>query len=309
MTPIGPTDVLAPRWAGRSGRLEVWYATVTDDATGAGLWVHQELVAPSDDERPPYVHGWVALFPVEGSPPVLERWGPEPADGGGDPGWLSSGGVKGDAGTLASDLAWSGPVDPLFTFPRWSWERDVLPGSQIVPVPSARFTGTVRHGASTLDIAGPGAIARIYGHGNAQRWGWLHADLGGGDVLEIVAGVSRRPGLSKLPPLPLVQLRLGGRDWPRRSLAAAPLFRAGLGLPRFTVHGTIGRRRLRVEVDLPVERRIAVGYEDPDGATATCTNSEQADAEIVLERWAGGWQTERSWSLVGTAHAEIGTRP
>jgi len=186
----------------------------------------------------------------------------------------------------------------------------VLPGAQIVPVPSAAFEGTVEVGGRRLELnRAAGNLARIYGHGNAQRWGWLHADLGGGDVLEIVAGVPRRRGLSRLPPVPLVQLRVAGRDWPREPLAAAPLFRARLGLPLWTVRGMVGRRRLRVEVDIPADRAVAVAYADPDGAPATCTNSETADAEIVVERWRRRWETERRWSLRATAHAEIGTRP
>jgi hypothetical protein len=186
----------------------------------------------------------------------------------------------------------------------------VLPGAQIVAVPNARFDGTIEVGERRLDLSDAvGNVAHIYGHGNGQRWGWLHADLGDGDVLEVVAAVPHRRGLSRLPPVPMVRLRAGGRDWPRDPLAAALLFRARLGLPRWRVRGTVGRRRLRVEVDIPADRAVAVPYADPDGAAATCTNSERADAEIVLERWRRRWETERHWSLRGTAHAEIGTRP
>jgi hypothetical protein len=153
-------------------------------------------------------------------------------------------------------------------------------------------------------------VARIYGHGNAKRWGWLHADLGNGDTLEIVAAAPHRRGLGWVPPVPMVQLRAAGRDWPRNPLTAAPMFRAKLGLPHWRVRGMVGRRRLRVEVDIAADRAVAVPYKDPDGSPATCTNSERADAEIVLERWRSRrWQTERQWSLRGTAHAEIGTRP
>jgi hypothetical protein len=54
---------------------------------------------------------------------------------------------------------------------------------------------------------------------------------------------------------------------------------------------------------------VALTYVDPDGTTATCTNSERASAEITLEAYNGGWRTERRWSLDGTAHAEVGMRP
>ncbi len=36
----------APRWRGAAGRLEVWYATLSDPLTRAGLWIHCETVSP-----------------------------------------------------------------------------------------------------------------------------------------------------------------------------------------------------------------------------------------------------------------------
>lgn len=294
-------SLLAPRWRGQPGRLEVWYATFTTD-TGDGLWVHYETVAPEHGE--PYAHGWIAWFPAAGAP-AWERFGPDPV--------VSPSEASALAGVTKS-MAWELTLDdegapPLFTFPRWAWEREVLPGAQIVPMPSAAVTGWIELEGERIDVRGRGALSRIYGHGNAKRWAWLHGELGGGDVIEVVAGVSRRPGLSKLPPAPFVQLRVDGRDWPSNPLVALPLFRAQIGLPSWRVSGLVGRRRLRVAVEVPPDRSIDVDYTDPDGAGAVCTNSERADAEIVLERWSGRWQKERAWVLDGTAHAEVGLRP
>jgi hypothetical protein len=66
---------------------------------------------------------------------------------------------------------------------------------------------------------------------------------------------------------------------------------------------------LRVAVHVPADQAVTVAYRDPDGASATCTNSGLADADIVLERRDSRWETVASWELRGTAHAEIGTRP
>lgn len=123
-----------------------------------------------------------------------------------------------------------------------------------------------------------------------------------------MAATPRRRGLSWLPPVPLVQLRTNGRDWPRDPLASAPLFRTSLGLPQWWLKGTVGRRRLRAEVEMPADHSLALAYEDLDGAPATCTNSETANAEIMVERWRMRWEIERRWALRATAHAEIGTR-
>ncbi|MER6278013.1 hypothetical protein ABT202_17195 [Streptomyces sp900105245] len=314
-------EFLRPRWCGEPGRTEVWYTTVTDPATGAGLWLHHELTAP-DDGSEPYAHGWAAVFPKDG--PVRHArfgptgWRPRETGFGADgvevrPGRLSG---SADGGALRWDLAEQPTDGPLFTFPRWAWRRPLLPAAQMLPAARARYDGTFTHDGETLTLsAAPGASARIYGHGNARRWAWLHADLGGGDVLEIVAAVSMRPGLRRLPPLVFLRLRRHGRTWPRRAERSAAgwagggRFRADIALPTWTVVGRSGLRRVRVEVTQPADRTLSLDYTDPDGRHATCRNSERADAHVLLERRRfGGWRTEAEWTLDGTAHAEVGTR-
>ena len=302
------TQVLgAPRWQGQRGRVEVWYATVSDRQTGTGVWIHHETVAPND-EAEPYAHGWVAVF-EPGVPPLVERFGPGPVTAAVAGTWqivdscaLGDGWLRGTAGSLGWDLRFDDASDPMFTFPRLEWERELLPGAQIVPAPSAAFSGSVTVAGRSLSIEGAGALARIYGHGSAQRWGWLHADLDGDGTLEIVTATARRAALRRLPPLALVQLRLPGQpDWPRRPLLAAPRFRTRLRPDGFEVRG----RRLTVQVDLPTAEAVALRYTDPDGATATCTNSERASATI---RFDDG-RAERTWQLDRAAHAEVGRRP
>ncbi|MGC0334328.1 hypothetical protein RKD23_007318 [Streptomyces sp. SAI-170] len=313
--------LMAPRWRGEAGRTEVWYTTLTDPRTGTGVWLHHELVAPTDGSEP-YAHGWAAVFPEDG--PVRHvRFGPAPWTGEGS--GFRAAGTDARPGRLtgsAQDGAWAWelaeqPVDaPLFTFPRWSWRRPLLPASHVLPAARARYEGTFTYDGTTLALTGaPGASARIHGHGNARRWAWLHADLGGGAVLEVVAAVSMRPGLRRLPPLVFLRLRRGGRTWPRRPERSAVgwagwgRFRARIGLPTWTVTGRSGLRRIRVEVAQPPERTLALDYRDPDGSAAVCRNSERADARVLLERWwFGGWRTEARWTLDGTAHAEVGGR-
>ena len=299
-----------PRWRGQRGRLEVHYLTATDSATGTGLWLHHEVVAPVDGDA--YGHGWIATFPRD-SAASYTRFGPSPAKPITDgtlartaEAILTTTSARGRAGDIEWDLRWPAESQPLWTFPRWAWHRNALPAAQVVPLPTTQVTGTVGH----LQYDGPGGLAHIDGHGSAERWLWLHADLGAENVLELVAATARRPLLRNLPPLPLVQLRVDGQDWPRNALAAAPLLRAHIEDHAFRVRGVVGRQRLDVSVQLTPERCVTVGYVDPDASTSTCLNSEAADATVRLDRMtARGWVTQRSWTLDGTAHAEIGTRP
>ena len=301
---------VVPRWRGQRGRLEVHYLTATDTATGTGLWLHHEVVAPVDGDA--YGHGWIGVFPRDRAASYT-RFGPSPVKPL-DEGTLAetsetvltTTSAHGRAGDIEWDLRWPVASQPLWTFPQWAWRRNALPAAQVVPIPTTHVTGTV----GSLAVDGPGGLAHIDGHGSAKRWVWLHADLGGDDVLEVVAATARRPLMRNLPPLPLVQLRIDGHDWPRDPLAAAPLLRARIDDHAFRIRGAVGRRRLDVSVHLTPERCVSVGYVDPDGSTATCLNSEAADATVRIDRLsAQGWATQRSWTLDGTAHAEIGTRP
>jgi hypothetical protein len=301
----------ASRWRGQRGRVEVWYVTLTDRATGTGVWVHHETVAPKHDDAP-YGHGWAAVF-EPGRPPVVERFGPDPMTSIDPTAWhavagctLGDGSLRGAAGSLAWDLTYVDPGPPLYTFPRAVWERELLPGAQVVPAPRAAFAGSVTVDGRAMPVDGAGALARIYGHGSAQRWGWLHADLDGQGVLEIVTATARRAALRRLPPLALVQLRLPGQpDWPTNPLAAALRFRTRLHPSGFEVRGGTRARQITVQVDLPAADVVALQYTDPDGATATCSNSERATARIRFRDRHG----EQTWTLDHVAHAEVGLRP
>lgn len=308
--PVHPAAaaLLQPRWRGRPGRLEVWYATLTDPATRFGVWLHHEVLAPR--EGPAYVHGWLALFPAGASPQLHlfaparvrpEASGPVDADGR----WA------GASGQCSWDLRFRDGSPPVFTMPRWAWRRGLLPGVQAVALPAAEVDGWIATGGERLPLGGArGAVARIYSTGHQERWAWLHADLGGGDVCEVVAGVPHRALLRHLPPVSFVQLRMAGRDWPGDPMRAAVRFRTRIDADGWRLTGRAGGRRLRVDVRLPDDVCVQVPYADADGSTARCRNSERADATIIVERrQPAGWSAERQWVLSGTAHAEIGSRP
>jgi hypothetical protein len=292
-----------PRWRGEAGRLEVWYATLSDPRTRAGLWIHGETVAPTHGGGA-YAHGWVSWFPPDG-PPRTERFGPEPALVATDGAWFDTAGLRvgpdgltGRAGSLGWDLSWTDTAKPLWTFPRVAWERELLPGAQVVIAPTADFTGSLSIDGTAVEVDGwRGAVAHIYGHGNAKRWGWIHADLGDGDVLEVVTAVSRKPGLRLLAPLAFIRFRIDGKDWPTALLPSLRM-KTTLGLEHWHLRGRIGNREVSIRVDQPEERCVSLRYTDPDGATVVCTNSEQADIHVEIG--------DRKWSVLG--HAEVGLR-
>jgi hypothetical protein len=277
------------------------------------MWVHHERIAPTEGE--PYAHGWVALFPADDAP-VVERFGPEPYGEPDDGMWFTSASASVSPGRFRGtgadesewDVGWTDAERPMWTLPKRVWTRELLPSAHVVLAPKARMTGTVAIAGRALSLDGTGAVSHIYGHGNAQRWGWLHADLDDGTSLEIVSAVARRPGMRALPPLAFVQLRRDGEDWPGDPLLTAALFRTRLSSPTWRVRGVVGRTRLTVTVHQPDDRCVRLDYQDPDGEGAVCTNTERADVDVKLDKWRGRWITEAEWSVEGIAHSELGTR-
>lgn len=309
-------SAVAPRWRGAAGRLEVWYATLSDPMSRTGLWIHCETVAPTTGS--PYAHGWATWFPPD-APPRTERFGPEPVQPARGDTWFAAAGASvgpehlhGIAGSLSWDLSWKDTAPPLWTFPRVAWERELLPGAQVVLAPTADFTGTLAVDGTTVSVdRWRGNIAHIYGHGNAKRWGWIHADLGDGDVLEAVTAVSHKPGLNRLAPLAFVRFRIDGKDWPAGPLSRGPALRmrTTLGLEHWQLEGRIDGRDVLIRVDQPAQRCVSLEYTDPDGGTCVCTNTEQADVHIEISRRSNGTRVvERSWSVLGTGHTEVGLR-
>ncbi len=308
------------RFDGKKGRLEVWYDTFSDPDTGYGYWLHHEIVSPLEGEA--YAHGWIGVFPPDASP-IIERFGPKPLKEGSSfdigevrvsPSYESLQGTAlriGSAGGIEWDLKVEGGDEPLYTFPKFSWENELLPACQVVPHPSAIFSGTIKiNGKDQILTRAKGGAARIYGHGNAKKWAWLHGDLGGGDVIEVVAAVSMRKGLAKLRALPFIQIRIDGKDWPKKPLFAAAKFRATFFEHGFEIKGRLGRKRATIKVDQPKERCLEVAYKDPDGKSATCINCERSDVYVLVERRGRkGWETVKEVKLEGNGHSEIGMRP
>jgi hypothetical protein len=111
--------------------------------------------------------------------------------------------------------------------------------------------------------------------------------------------VSHKPGLRRLAPMAFVRFRLDGQDWPVSPLPALRMHTT-LGPQHWQLEGRIDGRKVLIRVDQHPDRCVSLGYTDPDGCRAVCTNTEQADIHIEID--------DRRWSVIGTGHAEVGLR-
>ncbi|MDX3097595.1 hypothetical protein PV703_31845 [Streptomyces sp. ME01-24h] len=76
-------------------------------------------------------------------------------------------------------------------------------------------------------------------------------------------------------------------------------FTADIGLPRRTVTGRAGARRITVRVDQPQERTLAFDSADPDGSPAVSRGSETTEAHVLQERRGHGPGARRPRSALG----------
>lgn len=306
-------DPNALRWDRRPGHYEVYYVTLTDPATGVGLWVRYTLEAPLAGDASCALW-FAAMDPQNG---VTARKATLPIaslEATGNPFQLRIG----DA--VLTDSGCAGAFDDV------SWELRWEPGKAYEPVPARlqRFASTVlvipngdvgidgRANVAGRELAIDGARggqAHLWGTKHAQSWAWARCSdfrtaAGEPAADTFVDGVSarvRRFG-RELGPTTLLVGRVGGQDL--RSVRLLP-GRSSFGVTGWRFEAVAGRRKLIGEVEADARLLAGVTYHDPDGEPAYCYNSEAASMRLEVHERGRPTVTLRS---DGSAHFEYGQR-
>jgi hypothetical protein len=310
----------APRYEPGSpgGFYEVWYATLTDRASGVGAWIRYTLLAPVPGSgREPTCSLWFLTFDPNEAAPFARKATYPIGDfhAGADPFRVTIGratmdehGMKGAFEDVAWDLTWDGPggayrhVHPVLEHAGIAKTVLTLPHADV------GVSGMLRIGDRELTLDGARAgQAHLWGTKHASRWAWAHAnDLGEpGAFVDGVSVYVPRLGREVGPSTPVVA-HAGGKDLlsvtPLRVLTNAS--RISLTSWQFEA-GASGGRRLVAEVDAPRHLLAGVTYEDPDGAKAYCYNTEVAS--MRLQVWEQGRLVE-TLAAPGRAHFEYAQR-
>ena len=314
------------RWDGGPGHYEVWFVTLTDRASGVGMWIRFAMHAPLDG--PADCSLWFAAMDRSGMRFGTRETLPAQAlHGDRDPfrltigdAELSSRGTAGAFGDVRWELRWAPcatpglPVHPLV-------ERARLARTMyVIPQPRIAIEGTVSFGGRTVELSGAhGSQAHLWGARHANSWGWAHAadlqTLSGapapGDWLDSISIVAPRFGRDVGPNTAVVG-RLLGEDFASTSPAQVLRAKASSRPTSYRVSARERTRRVEIEVDASRETLIGVVYEDPDGALLRCWNSEVADLRChVRDRArgaAGGWRLRETLVAPGRACFEYAQR-
>ena len=319
----------ALRWDGSPGHYEVWYLTLTDPASGTGVWIRYTLRAPLDGagERAESALWLLAMAPDGDRFARKQTFPASELEARDDPFRLCLAGAdlsdRGAAGELdggAWELSWEprlAPyefVHPLVRRTGAAQTELVLPHADLV------ISGTVRLGGRVLELDGArGGQAHLWGTRHAARWAWTHAsDLHGTDgvarpdtFVDAVSVYVERLGRELGPSTPVVG-RFRGDDFAATSPVALARARSRFGLSTWRFEARDGKRRIVGEVDAPRETLAGVTYHDPDGRPAYCYNSEVASIRLsVFDRIARGrfgWMLRDTLVARGRAHFEYGQR-
>jgi hypothetical protein len=309
----------ALRWDGRPGHYEVYYLTLTDGASGVGVWIRYTMCAP----------GQAALWFVAGDPGrgVIARKALHPieqlhARAGelrvGDA-LLTDAGAAGGFEDVAWDLRWA-PTGRAYQHVHPVAERLGLAGSVLeLPHADLAIEGTITYAGTRLELNGArGAQAHIWGSKHADNWAWvhcndLHDDRGDpvpGAFVDAVSVRTRRGGREIGPFTPVVG-RIAGTDFESTSPWRVLTNWSSYALTGWRFEAVGGARKLIVEVDAERDRLAGVTYHDPDGETAYCYNTETASIRLHLYERAprvGGWAHAAALSAEGRAHFEYAQR-
>jgi len=317
----------ALRWDGRPGHYEVYYITLTDPATGIGMWIRYTLRAPVDGEEPECALWLLAMAPDGDRFARRETFPIGELEAHDDPfrlclagADLSDRGAAGAIGGGAWELSWVPRLRPYAFVHPLVRRAGVAPTELVLPHADLVVSGTVRLGERTLALDGArGGQAHLWGTRHAARWAWTHAS-----GLHSAAGAARpdtsvdavsvyveRMGRELGPSTPVVG-RFRGDDFAATSPAALVRARSRFGLTTWRFAARDGKRRIVGEVDAPRETLAGVTYHDPAGRPAYCYNSEVASIRLsVFDRTARGrfgWVLRDTLTAHGRAHFEYGQR-
>jgi hypothetical protein len=324
----GDANVLA--WDGRPGHYEVYYLTLTDPATGVGVWIRYTMLAPlPSSDAPASASLWLlamdpradggSVFAVKETVPIAElRAEADPFSLAIGAATLSDGAMSGSMQDASWDLRWK---------PGRSYEH-VHPALRVAKVAATILTlphadvaleGEISFGGRRLELAGArGGQAHLWGSKHANSWAWVHCNdfttLDGEPVEDtFVDGVSvyvTRLGRRMGPSTPVVG-RIDGRDFRSTSPLRVVSNPSNFALTGWRFEAVDGSCKLVCEIDADRRQLAGVTYHDPDGERAYCYNSETSSMRVhVFERakQLGGWIHRRTLVSAGHAHFEYGQR-
>ena len=328
-SPTEPDNVR--RWDGHSpGHYEVWFLTLNHRESATGTWIRYALEAPR--EAPAHAELWFGWFDgrrpdrtfgIHRRVPISEMVAEV------DPFAVSIAGallrhdrargeLAGGGHRAAWDLSWNPAPRTHRHMPsllyRTLGRRGLTDSSVLSPNLDVAVHGWIEVDGRRLELDGePGGQTHLWGRKHAHAWAWGRAtafDQQPGAALECVTACLERRGRI-LPPLTVLSLYLDGEELHFNRLRDLARNRgaSGTGFYRFAATGPTAR--VEGEFSCRPEDMLMAPYEDPDGDSLFCANTEVGDLRLTLFRRSrplGRWREAAVLHALRTAHFEVASR-
>jgi hypothetical protein len=319
----------ALRWNGQPGHYEVYYLSLTDRASGCGIWIRYTMVAPKVGGEATASLWFMLMDPADGGPPIGRKTTrpagqlhatAEPFELRIGDAVLTESSAAGAFEDVAWDLRWDPDRRPAEHVHPLLQRARIAKTILVLPQPDVSIAGTVRVGERELVLDGAyGGQAHIWGSKHASRWAWVHCnDLEtvdgqrrAGDYLDGVSVFVPRFGRELGPNTPVVG-RIGGQEFRSTNPVRVQGNPSRFALTAWDFEARAGARKLVVDVDADRDALVGVTYTDPDGELAYCYNSEIASLRCQVyardRAEPSGWRLEDTLVAPGRAHFEYAQR-
>jgi len=204
---------------------------------------------------------------------------------------LDASGLRGAAGPISWDLRYAGSQPPLYLLPRRMYGGGFPKAKTLVPLPLARFTGSIEVAGRSVEVDGwTGSQNHNWGSRHTDRYafGQVAGFDGEPDSFLELATARNRVGPVWTPELTLLVLRHDGREHALNSIARASRARARVGTASWTF--ATGDNEIRVEgrIDAPATAFVVLEYRNPPGGIKYCVNTKLARCELTVTHRSTG---------------------
>ena len=206
-----------------------------------------------------------------------------------------TGAAASGADRIAWDLAYAGTQRPLLLFDERLYDAPLPRAKSLVPLPLARFEGTVTVNDTTLDVAGwVGSQNHNWGtrHTDRYAWGQVAGFDDHPDTFLELATAQLKLGPMWTPHLTPLVLRHGGREIALNTLGR--MARAYGRFGYFDWQFRSGDDEVEVEGFMlaPDSAFVGLRYGNPPGGHKHCLNTKIATCEVRLTEKRDGTVTE-----------------
>lgn len=205
--------------------------------------------------------------------------------------------LAGRAGPIGWALDYTNGQPPLMLLPQSYYSRALPRAKALVPAPAAVFTGELHIEQQALAIdKWRGSQNHNWGsrHTDTYAWGQVAGFDDAPDVFLECTTARLKLGPVWTPPLTLVVLRIGAREYALNGLWQAVRTRAQLDYFRWQIEAKSSEARITIRIQAPRSAFVGLAYANPPGGIKTCLNSKLASCELTIEPRDGPTMTYKT---------------